>query len=151
MDIFSAMSISASGLDAQRTRMNAISSNLANAQSTRTEEGGAYRRRDVVFTAQPASNLQPAGAPFAAALGSAMGRGVSEVRVSEIVEDDRPAREVYSPGHPDADEKGIVRYPNVSVIEEMVNMIAATRSYEANVTAMNAAKGMALKALEIGR
>jgi flagellar basal-body rod protein FlgC len=143
MDFFSAMDISASALTAERTRMNLISSNLANANSTRSAEGGAYRRKDAVFTAAPAAGS------FGAALGKASAaRGVA---VSRIVEDQNPPRMQYEPSHPDADPQGYVAYPNVNVVEEMADMITASRSYEANVTAAQAAKSMALKTLELGR
>ena len=143
MDFFSSMEISASALSAERTRMNLISSNLANANSTRSAAGGPYRRRDAVFTATP-----PPGS-FGAALGrAAEGRRVA---VSQIVEDLNPPRLQYEPTHPDADPKGYVAYPNVNVVEEMADMISATRSYEANVTAAQAAKSMALKTLELAR
>lgn len=145
MDFFSSMDISASALSAERTRMNLISSNLANANSTRTAEGGPYRRKDAVFTATP---LDPPGS-FSAALGKASAaRGVE---VTRIQEDPRPPRLQYEPNNPDADPQGYVAYPNVNVVEEMADMITASRSYEANVTAANAAKAMALKTLELGR
>lgn len=143
MDFFSAMDISASALTAERTRMNLISSNLANVNSTRSAEGGPYRRKDAVFTATPAPGS------FGAALGQAT--GARRVEVSQITEDQNPPRLQYEPTHPDADAAGYVAYPNVNVVEEMADMIAATRSYEANVTAAQAAKSMALKTLELGR
>jgi flagellar basal-body rod protein FlgC len=143
MDFFSAMDISASALTAERTRMNLISSNLANANSTRTAEGGPYRRKDAVFTATPAPGS------FGAALGKAA--AARSVSVSQIAEDQNPPRMQYEPGHPDADPQGYVAYPNVNVVEEMADMINASRSYEANVTAAQAAKSMALKTLELGR
>ena len=142
MDFFSSMDISASALSAERTRMNLISSNLANVNSTRTAEGGPYRRRDAVFTATP-----PPGS-FGAALGQASAR---RVEVSQINEDQNPPRMQYEPNHPDADPAGYVAYPNVNVVEEMADMISASRSYEANVTAAQAAKAMALKTLDLGR
>jgi len=145
MDFFDALHTSSSGLSAQRTRMNVISSNLANAQTTRTAEGGPYRRKDVVFAAQPPEQS------FQNMLESKMNNAVSEVRVAEIIDDPRPAQFKYDPSHPDANEEGYVATPNVNVMEEMVNMISATRSYEAGVAAMNASKKMALKALEIGK
>ncbi len=146
MDFFSAMDISASALAAERARMNLISSNLANVNSTRTAEGGAYRRKDAVFTAVPAS--QGPGT-FKAMLGKAT--EARKVEVTQIVEDQNPPRMQYEPTHPDADAAGYVAYPNVNVVEEMADMISATRSYEANVTATQAAKSMALKTLELGR
>ncbi|MFQ6111142.1 MAG: flagellar basal body rod protein FlgC [Nitrospinota bacterium] len=146
MDILTALRIGASGLAAQRLRMNLISSNLANIRSTRTPGGGPYRRKDVYFVAAPLE-----GASFQKELASAIGEHLSEVRVREIVEDPRPLRRVYDPSHPDADKEGYVTLPNVNLIEEMVNLLDAARSYEAGVAAINTAKSMALKALEIGR
>jgi flagellar basal-body rod protein FlgC len=143
MDFFSSMDISASALTAERTRMNLISSNLANANSTRTAEGGPYRRKDAVFTATPAPGS------FGAALGRAT--DARRVEVSQISEDQNPPRLQYEPNHPDANAEGYVAYPNVNVVEEMADMISASRSYEANVTAVQAAKSMALKTLELGR
>ena len=143
MDFFSAMDISASALTAERTRMNLISSNLANVNSTRTPEGGPYRRKDAVFSAAPAPGS------FGAALGRA--EGARRVEVSRISEDQSPPRLQYEPTHPDADAAGYVAYPNVNVVEEMADMISASRSYEANVTAAQAAKAMALKTLDLGR
>ena len=126
----SSIDVSGSGLSAQRRRLDLIAENLANAETTRTPEGGPYRRQSPVF----ATDLMQGG-----------------VVVSDVVADPRPPRTVYQPGHPDADAAGYVRMPNVEVVEEMVDMISATRSYEANVTALNAAKSMTRKALEIGR
>jgi flagellar basal-body rod protein FlgC len=143
MDFFSSMDISASALSAERTRMNLISSNLANVNSTRTPEGGPYKRKDAVFTATPAPGS------FGAALGQAA--AARRVEISQINEDQNPPRLQYEPTHPDADAAGYVAYPNVNVVEEMADMISATRSYEANVTAAQAAKAMALKTLDLGR
>jgi len=143
MDLGKIYAVSAAGLEAQRIRMNVIAGNLANAQSTRTPEGGPYRRRDVIFSATPPS--------FGDTFRSAMEREVSGVEVTGIIEDQRPFKEVFDPQHPDADPNGYVRLPNVNLLEEMVNMMSASRSYEANVTALNATKSMAAKALEIGR
>ena len=145
MDFIDSMQISASGLTSQRLRMNVISSNLANSHTTRTQEGGPYRRKDVVFSSQPREET------FENAMQSQLNGKLSEVKVTGIVNDPRPPVLKYDPGHPDADEKGFVSLPNVNLIEEMVNMMSATRSYEANVTAVNASKRMALKALEIGK
>jgi flagellar basal-body rod protein FlgC len=145
MDFIDSMQISASGLTSQRLRMNVISSNLANSHTTRTQEGGPYRRKDVVFSSQPLEET------FEGAMRSQLNGKLSEVKVTGIVNDPRPPVLKYDPGHPDADEKGFVSLPNVNLIEEMVNMMSATRSYEANVTAVNASKRMALKALEIGK
>ena len=143
MDFFSSMDISASALSAERTRMNLISSNLANVNSTRTPEGGPYKRKDAVFTAAPAPGS------FGAALGHAT--DARRVEVSQIHEDSNPPRLQYEPNHPDADASGYVAYPNINVVEEMADMISATRSYEANVTAAQASKAMALKTLDLGR
>ncbi len=144
MNISQAFAIPASGLDAQRERLNIISSNLANVDSTQTPEGGPYRRRDVVFSTSP-----PEGS-FASALARESST-LKQVKVSQIVYDQRPFKEVFKPSHPDANAEGYVLYPNVNAMEEMVNMISALRSYEANVTMLNSVKSMALKALEIGR
>ncbi len=144
MNISQAFSIPASGLDAQRERLNIISSNLANVDSTETPEGGPYRRRDVVFAAAPLTGR------FETALNAEMD-AAKQVKVSQIVHDTRAFKKVFEPSHPGADAEGYVLYPNVNAMEEMVNMISALRSYEANVTVLNSIKSMALKALEIGR
>jgi flagellar basal-body rod protein FlgC len=143
MDFFSAMEVISSGLTSQRVRLNTTSSNLANANTTRTEEGGPYKRRDPIYRA---TNLGQKGG-FSDNLNSAM-RGVE---VTEIVKDDAPARKVFDPQHPDAGEDGYVEFPNVNMVEEMVNMVMASRAYEAGVTAMRSVKGMANKAIGIGR
>ena len=145
MDFFSAMNVSGSALSAERTRMNLISSNLANANTTRTPEGGPYKRKDAVFTATPLES------PFGRTLDGATGQQVRQVQVSRIVEDQNPPRVQYDPSHPDADPQGYVAMPNVNVIEEMADMLTASRAYEANVTAVQAAKNMALKTLEISK
>ena len=145
MDFFSSMRVSASGLDAQMKRMNTITSNIANAETTRTEEGGPYRKKDAVVTAQTDRES------FGEILQNEIDGGVQGVQVTGIHEDERPPRLVYNPTHPDANAEGYVAMPNVNTVEEMANMISAQRSYEANVTAMNAAKQMAQKALEIGK
>ena len=145
MNFLDALHISSSGLSAQRVRMNVISSNLANANTTRTIQGGPYKRKDVVFAAQQGSG------PFQNMLKSHNNSTLSEVRVVGIITDPRPPQLKYDPQHPDANKQGYVAMPNVNIVEEMVNMISATRSYEASVAAINATKSMALKALEIGR
>ncbi len=145
MDMMAGLHASFSGLNAQRARMNVIASNLANAQVTRTPGGGPYRPQAVVFAAQP-------GAPsFEDLLQRRLQSGVSEVRVLDIVEASEGTRLEYDPTHPDANADGYVAYPNVNVLQEMVDLIAASRLYEANVTAINAAKDMAQRALQIGR
>ncbi len=143
MDIFDSLKISSSALRAQQLRLNTISSNLANIETTRTPEGGPYRKREVVF--------QSTDTPFAKTLEQSLKGAVQAVEVSEIRTSNAPPRMVYDPSHPDADADGQVAMPNVNVLDEMVDMTSATRAYEANVTAIKAAKRMALKALEIGR
>lgn len=145
MDFFSSMDISASALAAERTRMNLISSNLANANSTRTAEGGPYKRKDALFTAVPIQG------GFSNRLADAVRQNSRGVQVTKIVEDQNPPRKQYDPTHPDADAQGYVTLPNVNVVEEMADMIAATRAYEANVNATQAAKAMASKTLELLR
>lgn len=142
MDFFTAFDISSSALTAQRTRMNIISSNLANIYSTESYEGGPYRRRDVVFSAEALE-----GREFNRVLRDTL----HSVHVTDVIEDQRPFKSVYDPYHPNADKNGYVYYPNVNVMEEMVNMMAATRSYEANVNVLRTTKGMIQKALEIGK
>ncbi|MBP9708492.1 MAG: flagellar basal body rod protein FlgC [Oligoflexales bacterium] len=145
MSFLKSMQISASGLAAQRLRMNVLSSNLANAQTTSTAEGGPYKRKDVVFSAVPTGNR------FEDFLGGTHNTQLQKVKVVNIHEDTAEPRKVHDPSHPDADEGGYVAMPNIQVMTEMVNMIAATRAYEANATAINDTKQMAMKALEIGR
>jgi flagellar basal-body rod protein FlgC len=151
MDFFDALQISSSGLSAQRLRMNLISANLANINTTRTEAGGPYRRKDPVFAARVTAQSRSGEASFRELLGNRREELLKEVAVVEIVEDSRPPIRKYDPMHPDADANGYVAMPNINLMEEMVNMISATRSYEANVTAIKSAKDMALKALEIGQ
>ena len=141
--IFSAMEVSASGLSAERTRMNTIASNLANSHTTRTASGGPYKRIDPVFEAELLDKTH--------ASGSAAAGAVSLVKVNRIVEDSRPGQMVYEPSHPDANKQGYVEYPNVNVVEEMVNMLQASRAYEAGVTSIESVKGMAKSAIDIGR
>ena len=146
MDFLGAMRISGSGLSAQQTRMNTISSNLANAETTRSADGaGPYRRKDPVFRAIPDQTS------FDEVLDNAMDESAQQVLVEEVVEDTAPARKVFKPGHPDADQYGYIHLPNVNVVEEMANMISATKAFEANAQALSATKNMAMKALDIGR
>ncbi len=145
MDFSNSLNISASGLSANRKRMATISSNIANAQTTRTVEGGPYRRKEVVFGSEPARKK------FSEVLEGELSEKVQSVHATEIVSTNRPPILKYEPGHPDANPQGYVAYPNINVMEEMANMISATRSYEANISALNATKSMAVKALEIGR
>jgi len=141
LGVFSAIDISASGLSAERTRMNTIASNLANAQTTRTAAGGPYKRVDPVFEAVALDKMHAL---------SASERSVSQVQVSHIVQDQRPGHMVYSPGHPDANKDGYLEYPNVNIVEEMVNMISASRAYEAGISSIEATQKMASSALELG-
>lgn len=143
MGMFGAIDAAASGLTAERLRMDVISNNIANVNTTRTAEGGPYRRQVVVFA--PRANTS-----FGQVLAQQL-EGGAGVRVVGIVKDNAPLKMVYDPSHPDANPDGYVAMPNVNIVAEMVDMITATRAYEANVTAVNAAKGMAMKALEIGR
>lgn len=146
MDLLTSLRISSSGLSANKKRMNAISSNIANAQTTRTAEGGPYRPKEVVFGAEPSRRS------FSEILSNEIsGTAPKEVYVAEVISSDRPPILKYEPHHPDANEQGYVAYPNINVMQEMANMISASRSYEANINAMNTAKSMAMKALEIGR
>jgi flagellar basal-body rod protein FlgC len=133
MDLFTAMDISASGMTAERTRMNVISSNIANAHTTRADNGGPYQRRDVILRENSFENQ------------------LSAVTVEDIVNDPTPGKRMFDPSSPDADAEGYVTEPNVNLMEEMVNMIGASQAFEANTTAVKAQKDMALKALAIGR
>lgn len=145
MDFMKSLDASAAGLNAQRIRMNLISHNLANVNTTRTAEGGPYKRKDALFeTVAPPTD-------FREALQSRIDAYLKQVQVSEIREDNRPPIRKFDPTHPDADASGYVALPNINVVEEMVNMMSASRSYEANVTAVKTTKDMAMTALEIGR
>jgi flagellar basal-body rod protein FlgC len=141
MPLSSAIAASASALDAQRARIEVAVSNIANAESTRGPDGTPYRRRDVVLQSEPIS-------PFDGELGRAEAIGV---RVNDIVEDQAEFRRRYEPGHPDADAEGFVAMPNVDVPEEMVDMLGATRAYQANLTAINLIRDTIQRALELGR
>ena len=143
MDIFTSMKISASALKAQRTRMNVISTNLANIETTRTPDGGPFRKREVVF--------QSSQRGFADTLDSRMRDAAQGVQVSQVQASSLPPRMAYDPSHPDANGEGMVAMPNISLVEETADMMSASRAYEANVTVVKSAKRMAMKALEIGR
>ena len=145
MDFTTAMKISGSALKAERSRINIASMNLANANTTRTVEGGPYRAKSVVFQAKA---VEPES--FQAVMGSA-DRRLRQVEVAQVVDDPTPFKEVYDPTHPDADENGIVRMPNVNVVEQMTDLMSARRDYDANVTALDSVKTMALRALDISR
>jgi len=145
MDFETSMKISASGLSAQRTWMNVISANLANVNTTRTESGKPYERQTTIVEAVDADNH------FDRVLDGIVQEELQAVRVAGVVPDGRELKQVYDPGHPDANDKGVVSMPNISAVEEMANMVMASRSYDANLAALNNAKHMALKALEIGK
>ena len=142
MDFFTALRVSGSGLSAERTRVNLASSNLANAETTRGPDGQPYKRLDPVFQAV-AMEANGTAAPGAE---SPMG-----VQVSQVVADQTPGKQVYSPGHPDADADGFVTFPNVNPVNEVVNLLSASRGYEANATAVETLKQMAQKGLDISR
>jgi flagellar basal-body rod protein FlgC len=145
MDFFTAMEVSASGLAAQRTRMNVASSNLANVSTTRSPDGGPYKRRDVVLESATL------GHELSGHEAGGFSDAVRGVQVANIVEDTSAPRLEHDPGHPDADARGYVAYPNVNVVEEMVDMITASRAYEAGISALGTAVDMAQRALGIGR
>ena len=144
MNLFTAMEVSASGLTAERIRMNSLASNLANARTTRTPGGGPYKRLDPVFQAVPIEQR------LSEVQNEKTQGGVYMVEVPTIRQDPSDPQLIYDPNHPDADERGFVKMPNVNVVEEMVNLITASRSYEAGVTVMQTLKGMAQSALSIG-
>ena len=145
MDFMTALDISASGLTAERTNINIISMNLANVKTTRTEYGGPYRRKSVEIAATPVDDS------FSKQMNGALDRELRGVRVMNVVQDKRPFKMVYEPGHPDADGDGMVKYPDINVVEEMASMMTAQRGYEANVTSIDTIKAMYNKALEIAR
>lgn len=146
MSLFQSFNINTSGMTAQRFRMDVISQNVANVTTTRTTDGTPYRRKVVTFTEK---QLTPFSSYLANARQAYMGNGVKVSKVSEDTSTDFVMK--YDPSHPDADENGYVSYPNVNVITEMTNMIDASRSYEANITAFETSKAMALKGLELGK
>jgi flagellar basal-body rod protein FlgC len=147
MGMFGAIDAAASGMTAERLRLDVISNNIANVNTTRTTEGGPYKRQFVVF--EPRSDQQGAADSFAQSLGRQL--QLNGVKVTGISKDDSPPRMVYEPGHPDADADGYVKMPNINIVTEMVDMMTASRAYEANVTSVNVAKDMMLKALAIGQ
>lgn len=140
MSLFSAIQVSASGMAAQRTRAEMLVENMANAETTRTPEGGPYRRKDVVFSTETQSS------PFSAAFQNELGDGV---KVAEVVTDNSAPEKRYLPGHPDADENGYVAFPKMNPAEEMVDLLNASRSYQANVSAMTAVKDMITNSIAI--
>lgn len=152
MSVFAALRISASGLNAQRLRMDVITNNIANAETTRTPEGGAFRRQQVLFSPRYTGRV-----PFFSLLRGDAARNdtvaprIEGIQPIAIVDDPTPSRRVYDPSHPDAGPNGFVEYPNVNMVTEMTDMMSATRSYEANVTVFNAAKAMAQRAIDLAR
>jgi len=143
MSLFSTLSVSASGMSAQRQRAELLAENLANAETTRTPEGGPYRRKDAVFTSSPQTS------PFAAVFQTEMGSGVNGVTVADIVEDDREPDKRYMPGHPDADKDGYVAFPRINPAEDMVDLLSASRGYQGNIAAMTAIKDMILHSIDL--
>lgn len=142
MNVFDSMDVIATGLAAERMRLDVTSSNMANANTTRTAEGGPYQRRDPVFTTQEVASQN---------FGSLMGEALTGVRVDDVIRDTSEPRKVYDPSHPDAGDDGYVAMPNITMVEEMVNMLNASRSYEAQLTAMKGVVDMAEKALGLGK
>jgi flagellar basal-body rod protein FlgC len=145
MSLFGALSISASGMAAQRLRAELLVENLANAETTRTAEGGPYRRKDAVFSSAVVES------PFESVFAAEMGQQVDGVAVEEVVVDTREPEKRYVPGHPDADVEGYVSFPRVNPAEEMVDLMNASRGYQANVTAMSAVKDMIHRSLDLLR
>jgi flagellar basal-body rod protein FlgC len=143
MSLLSVLSVSASGMSAQRTRAELLVENLANAETTRTPEGGPYRRKDAVFTSAPQTSA------FAAVFQTEMGSGVEGVAVSDVVEDTREPEQRYMPGHPDADKDGYVAFPRINPAEDMVDLLGAQRGYQGNVAAMTAIKDMILRSIDL--
>lgn len=139
------MRVSSSGMAAQRMRMNTISSNIANINTTRTPEGGPYRRKSVVLDSMPEAKT------FGEILTSLPEREIHRVQVTDVHVDRKAPLLKYEPDHPDANQDGYVAYPNINLMQEMADMIQATRAYESNIEALNASKSMAVKALEIGQ
>jgi flagellar basal-body rod protein FlgC len=145
MSLFSALSVSASGMAAQRTRAELLVENLANAETTRTPQGGPYRRKDVVFASEPALS------PFVSVLESRLRQPPGGVQVAGVIEDSRPPERRYVPGHPDADAEGYVAFPRVNPVEDMVDLLNASRGYQANVSAMSAVKDMIQRSIDLFR
>jgi flagellar basal-body rod protein FlgC len=145
MSLFNLLSVSSSGLAVQRRRAELLVENMANAETTRTPEGGPYRRKDAVF------QTEAQGSPFSAVFQDVLNPGVAGVSIAEISVDQREPEKRYLPGHPDADEKGYVAFPRISPAEDMVDLMNSTRSYHANVTAMNAVKDMIHRSVDLMR
>jgi flagellar basal-body rod protein FlgC len=142
MSLFGTLSVSASGMSAQRTRAELLVENMANSETTRTPEGGPYRRKDVVFTSEEV------GSPFGAVFQKEIGQGVA---IAEVVEDQGEPLKRYQPGHPDADKDGYVAYPRMNPAEDMVDLISASRAYQSNVAAISAIKDMISRSIDLMR
>lgn len=145
MNLLSVLSVPASGMSSQAARAAVLVENLANSETTRTPEGGPYRRKDVVFTATPQTS------PFSSVLEQELGSNVTGVAVSEVVVDNRDPEKRYVPGHPDADKDGYVGFPRVNPAEDMVDLISASGGYQANISAMTAIKDMVFRSLDLLR
>jgi len=143
MSLLSVLSVSASGMSAERTRAELLVENLANAETTRTPDGGPYKRKDAVFTSSPQTS------PFAAVFQTEMGSGVNGVQVSDVIEDTSEGQKRYLPGHPDADQDGYVAFPNVNPAEDMADLMSASSGYNANVATMTAIKDMILHSIDL--
>jgi flagellar basal-body rod protein FlgC len=143
MSLFSVLSVSASGMAAERTRAELLVENLANSETTRTPDGGPYKRKDAVFSSAPQTS------PFSAIFQTEVESGVNGVEVSDVVEDTRDPSRRYQPGHPDADPDGYVAYPNVNPSEDMVDLMSASRNFQANVAAMTAIKDMIMQSISL--
>jgi flagellar basal-body rod protein FlgC len=141
MGIFDILKISSSGLKAQRTRMEVIAGNLSNVHTTKTDEGGPYKKKEVVFMSTDVSDEK--------GFGGVLSKKIEGVRVDAIEESEKSFEKVFDPNHPDADQEGYVMYPNVNMMEEMTDMVAATRAYEANINVMNTTKEMLMKSLDL--
>jgi flagellar basal-body rod protein FlgC len=148
MDLYKILTLSGAGMHAQRDRMSVVSGNLVNSETTRTPEGGPYKRRDVIFEAVPLeddfSTLMTVGL-------TQRPSGVLAVEIAGVRESTKAPRKVYDPSHPDADNQGYVAYPDINVMEEMADLMSAVRSYEANLAVFNATKGLVRRLLELGR
>jgi flagellar basal-body rod protein FlgC len=143
MSLFSALSVSASGMSAQRTRAELIIQNLANSETTRTPEGGPYRRQDAIFQSAPQTSA------FSSVFQTEMTDGVNGVEVAEVIQDPSEGEKRYQPGHPDADKEGYVAYPNVNPAEDMVDLLSAQRGFDGNVAAMSAIKDMIQRSIDL--
>jgi flagellar basal-body rod protein FlgC len=145
MSLFSVLSVSASGMSAQRARAELLAENLANAETTRTPEGGPYRRKDAIFSSEAVAS------PFGSVLAEQMNEGMTGVQVAEVITDQREPEKRYIPGHPDADADGYVAMPRLNPAEEMVDLMGAARGYQANIAAMSAIKDMIQRSIELFR